>query len=224
MTNGKVTMVEQVRSGILHGNWSPGARLRPSELARRFETSTTVVREALSSLVGDGLVVARPNYGFFVPELNLPELQDITELRCVTEALGARMAAERGNMDWEANLAAAHHRLMRTPRRQPEDPSYINTEWAVAHRDFHLALLSASECRPLIQLASNLADSTELYRRWAAPTESAAHRDVEAEHTALLEAALAHDGELLGDLLRAHYEATLHVVLDAGLVPEVVHQ
>lgn len=221
MTNGKSKMIDRVRHGILHGDWSPGDRLQPAELAKRFETSTTVVREALSLLVGDGLVLSRPNYGFFVPELNLQDLQDLTELRCVTEALGAKLASERGDLDWEASLAAAHHRLARTPRRDPEDPTHINSEWAVAHREFHLALLSASECRPIIQLASNLADSTELYRRWAAPSPAAAHRDVEAEHAALLEAALTHDGERVGALLRVHYEATLNVVLEAGLVPEV---
>ncbi|RDD69857.1 GntR family transcriptional regulator [Paracoccus versutus] len=217
MSSGRSRTLESVRQGILHGDWFPGQRLQPMDLAKRFETSTTVIREALSLLVGDGLVVARPNQGFFVPDLNLRELRDITELRCRTEELGAQLAAERGDLDWEAELTGAHHRLVRIPRRLAEDPARINPEWSLAHHAFHQTIIAGSGSQQIVQVAANLSYATVLYRCWAAPHTGAAGRDVEAEHRALLEAALAHDGPKLGALLRAHYEATLDVVLEAGL-------
>lgn len=219
MSNGRTRVIDQIRDAILAGEWSPGDRLQPMALAKRFATSTTVVREALAILAGDGLVLTRPNHGFFIPELDMREFQDSTELRCVTEALAARLATERGDLEWESELTAAHHTLARTPRRNQGDPSRISPEWAAAHREFHHKLLSACACAPILQLASNLADSADLYRRWAAPSTAASGRDVEAEHAGLLEAALAHDGEELAKRLRAHYEATLNVVLKAGFAP-----
>ncbi|MFJ6419016.1 GntR family transcriptional regulator [Paeniglutamicibacter sp. NPDC091659] len=217
MAKASAMSVEGIRRTILQGAWSPGERLQPATLATHFDTSSTVIRESLTRLAGEGLVLLRPNRGFFVAELKLRELADITELRCVTEALAARLSVERGDLAWESALIAAHHQLVRTPRRCVDDPDQVNAEWARAHRDFHLKLLEASDCQPMIRLASNLADSTELYRRWAAPSPAAAGRSVEREHELLLEAALARDAGALARRLREHYEATVQVVMDAGL-------
>ena len=51
----------------------------------------------------------------------------------------------------------------------------------------------------------------------SAPSTAAVVRDVEGEHRGILEAALARDADRLAALLRAHYEATVQVVLNAGL-------
>lgn len=216
MPNGRSRALESVRHGILHGDWVPGQRLQPADLARIYDTSTTVIREALALLVGDGLVLARANHGFFVPHLDLQELRDITELRCRTEDLGAQLAIERGDIEWEVEITAAHHRLAKVPRRLEGFPDQINPEWLLAHHAFHLAIIAGCGSQQIIQLSSNLAHATELYRRWAAPSRGAINRNVEAEHKALLDAALTRDVRL-GALLRNHYETTVNVVLEAGL-------
>lgn len=210
-----------IRRAILHGEWKPGGKLQPAVLADRFDTSTTVVREALARLAGDGLVTTAHNRGFFVQELDLRRLRDITELRCVSEGLAAGLSLERGDVQWESELIAAHHQLARSPRRDTSDPEHITDVWAAAHREFHAKLLMACDCPPMTKLAADLADSTELYRRWAAPSTAAAVRDVEQEHRDILEAALARDAAKLAALLRSHYEATVQVVLDAGLIADV---
>ncbi|WP_164540667.1 GntR family transcriptional regulator [Streptomyces abyssomicinicus] len=216
--NNTTSGVQALRDAILSGVWSPGQRLQPAALADRLGVSTTVVREALTRLAGDQLVTPIPNRGFFVRGLDLTEFADITELRCVVEALGSRLAVERGELRWESDLIAAHHAMTRTPRRVSDDPAHINAEWQAAHRRFHMQVLAASDCRPILISAGQLADQTELYLRWAAPSTAASTRDVEAEHRRILDAALARDAEELAHALRDHYEATLAVVREAGLV------
>lgn len=218
MSNSGTRTTDTITMDILGGQWRPGDRLQPHKLAEEYRVSTTVIREALSRMAGDGLVIVQPNRGFFIPELNLQELRDVTELRCVTEALAVRLAIERGTLDWESDLIATHHTLTRTPRRDASGQT--TNEWLHAHRAFHAKLLEASNCRPMIHLASNLGASTELYRRWAAPSQAAATRDVEAEHRAILDAAVARDAERAGRLLREHYEATVAVILNSGLIAE----
>lgn len=218
MAEAGMQVVDQIRSAILSGQWAPGERLPPAAMAARFGTSSTVVREALTKLNGDGLVSFERNRGFFVRSLDLGELRDITELRCVSEALGARLTVERGDLQWESELIAAHHQLARTPRRRPGAPENINAEWAALHRAFHAKLLEPCASVHMLRLSENLADSTELYRRWAATSEAAVHRDVEREHADILEAALSREADRLAALLRAHYETTVDVVLEAGLV------
>lgn len=211
---------EKIRRAILEGVWAPGDKLAPGALSERFDTSTTVVREALTRLVGDNLVAAKTNRGFFIPDLDLQEFRDLTELRCVTETLALRLAIERGDLQWETTLIAADHRLMRTPRRVGEDHNQINEEWSMAHRAFHQTLLSACGCEPMIRVANNLALSTDLYRRWAAPAVAAVQRDVAHEHRDILEAVIARDAVRASALLRAHYEETARVVLQRGLMSE----
>lgn len=218
MAKASTHSVAGIRNAILEGRWFPGDRLQPSAIALHFETSTTVIRESLTKLAGEGLVTSKPNRGFFVPELNLRELADITELRCVTEELAAKLAVARGDLGWESTLIAAHHKLARIPRHLSQSPVVINPEWGSAHRDFHRALLSPCDCAPMLALSANLANSTLLYRRWAATSDAASARNVEHEHEQLLEAALSHDASKLARLLREHYEGSVQVILEAGLL------
>lgn len=219
MAKAGTPIVDEIRHEILRGTWRPGERLPLAELAEKLGTSTTVVREALSRLAGDGLVKNVPNRGFFIKDLNLRELADLTELRCVSEALAAELSLLRGDVTWESELLAVHHQLARTPRRDPKNPGRVTDDWQRVHKAFHAKVLAACDCHPMIKLASDLSDATELYRVWAAPSVAASARDVEKEHQDILDAALDRDSKKLAKLLREHYEATVQVVLDSGLSP-----
>ncbi|MFK4296584.1 DNA-binding GntR family transcriptional regulator [Arthrobacter sp. GAS37] len=211
---------EQIRRDILSGAWTPGGRLQPAVLAPAYSTSTTVVREALTRLSGEGIITIEPNRGFFLPHLSLDQLRDLTEVRCRSEALALELAFERADLGWETTLIGAHHLLARTPRRSATDPNRVDEAWAEAHRAFHRALIEACGVPLLLNLSRQLADATELYRRWAAPSQAAVSRDVEREHVDLLDAALSRDAEQAGELLRRHYERTVEVVLQSGLLRE----
>ncbi|MHA2787647.1 GntR family transcriptional regulator [Corynebacterium sp. S7] len=218
MANARSATLDSIRRLILSGEWAPGTRLQPSVLAKQLDTSTTVVREALVHLTGTGLVVSRPNRGFFVRDLELQELEDLTELRIQTEALALKLAIERGSLDWESEIIAANYQLDRTPRRDPESPDRVSFDWQSLHKVFHLKLIEACNCEPMIRISSDLFDSTELYRSWAAKHVAPDSRDVEGEHKEILDAVIDKDVERATRALRLHYEATVEVVLDSGLI------
>jgi len=217
----EIPVVERIRHAILDGSWPPGHRLGPVALAEQFETSSTVVREALTRLSGESLLEAKVNRGFFLPQLRLQEFKDVTALRCVTETLALRLSLERGDLQWETNLLAANHRMQKTPRRAP-GRNRPNEEWRRAHWGFHHALLAACGCEPMLKIAAALAQSTDLYRVWAAPAREASKRNVEHEHQDLVEAALARDADKAVALLCQHYEETARIVVDAGLMENTV--
>jgi len=210
-------VLQRIRHAILDGEWPPEHRLAPAALATRFDTSTTVIREALTRLTGEHLVESRTNRGFFIPRLNLREFNDLTQLRCATETLALRLAIERGDLLWEESLLAAHHRMLRTPRQPGTGKVGFNEEWRVAHWAFHQALLAGCGCETMLRIAATLAQSTDLYRRWAASAVVDAKRDVEHEHRELLDAALARDAERATALLREHLEETARILTAAGL-------
>src|ERR1700752_3462867 len=90
-----------LRFELLNGVLCPGQKLRMVELAHRFTVSQSVIREALTRLAEQGLVVATPQRGFRVRELSVPDLADLTRVRVQIESLAFRQAIECGDVAWE---------------------------------------------------------------------------------------------------------------------------
>ncbi len=206
---------DELRTNILKGQWAPGGRLQLNQLSEQFNTSSTVVREALTRLAGDRLVVLRPNRGFFVPTLSLDELRDLTELRVVNEQFAATLAIDRGDLGWEGELMAAHHRMEKTPSR--DEDNRPTAEWAAAHQAFHAQLLAACGVPVLIDLTNTLSDLQQLYNRWATSATNWSGRDLSSEHQAILDAALARDAETTRSLLADHYRGTIEAITQLGV-------
>lgn len=205
----------RMRTAILAGRFEPGAKLSPRELAGEFQVSLSVVREALSRLAEQGLVVAAPQLGFSVAALNIDDLRDLTRVRVLVEGEALRDAVQHVDVDFEARVVAAHHRLARTPLLSSEAPLAVSEEWAAAHAVFHDALLSACASPRLREMAARLRDQSELYRRWSGPFSGDAEpRDVAAEHRDLMAAVLDHDADRAVELLTAHFELTTSILID----------
>lgn len=78
-------VVRTLRSQILGGRYRPGDRLNESQIAREFNISRIPVREALSQLQEQGLVMNRERRGMFVIQLGTDEVQQINSMRLVLE-------------------------------------------------------------------------------------------------------------------------------------------
>ena len=203
----------RVRSDILAGHLPPGTRLRPAELAAEHAVSLSVVREALARLAEQELVDWVPQTGFRVAPLSLEDLQDLTDLRLDIEVLAIRYAVQRGDVAWEGRVLAAHHTLERTGQFDPVDPARFTDEWAEAHAAFHNTLLAGCQSRRLLQIAAQLRDGSELYRRWSHALAHDYDRDIPAEHRAMLKAVLERDEEAAVRALQEHIKHTTNVLL-----------
>jgi DNA-binding GntR family transcriptional regulator len=207
---------QAVRKDILAGRLPPGARLRFADLCTSYEASMSVLREGLSRLAEQGLVVAEPQHGFRVTPVSIEDLQDLTEARVAVEGLVLRRAIDEGDVAWESRLVAAHHTLERTPMIDPDDAELFNEDWATAHATYHAALLDGCTNLRLRTMASTLRDSAELYRRWSKRYGENRHRDIPAEHRGIVEAVLARDAARAVALLVAHISHTTQVLVDAA--------
>jgi len=209
-----VAVYARMRAEILAGRFAPGSRLSPRELANEFDVSLSVVREALSRLAEQGLVVATPQLGFSVVSLNIDDLRDLTKVRVLIEGAALREAVEHTDVEYETRVVAAHHRLSRTQFLSEEATMAITDEWATAHAAFHDALISAAPSPRLCEMAANLRDHSELYRRWSGPfAQGEKRRDVAAEHRRMMEAVLDHDADRAVNLLTDHFNLTTSVLI-----------
>ncbi|USX56778.1 GntR family transcriptional regulator [Lentzea sp. HUAS12] len=204
----------RLRDAIMHGLHAPGDALKPQDLAKEQGVSLAVVRETLVRLVGEGLADRLPNRGFAVPTITDRRWQEITEARLAVEPVLLRMAIDRGDVDWEARVRAAHHRLARTPafaEGEYSEGEYYSDAWAEAHRAFHRTLLEGCGNSVLLETFDRLWTASELGRRFSARRNG--ERDHVGEHRALEEAVLARDADGAVAVLVRHLSLTA-----AGLV------
>ena len=196
------TVYEAVRTELLNGELQPGQKLKVVELAGRFSASQSVVREALTRLSEQQLVVAMPQQGFRVRELSTDDIAQLTEARVEIETLALRLSVKRGDVHWETAVLGAHHLLDRTPVMKPDDA--YNEEWTIRHRHFHSVLLSGCGNIHIEAAAKVLRDSAELYRRWYWALTDDHQRDLPGEHRQLKELALARDADRAVSVLTEH--------------------
>ncbi|MFJ9746479.1 GntR family transcriptional regulator [Streptomyces chartreusis] len=213
---GKQMLSEQVyahlRDAILRGEHAPGDPLKPQDLAKEQGVSLAVVREALVRVVGEGLADRLPNRGFAVPAVTDRRWQEIAEARRTVEPVVLRMSIERGDVDWEARVRAAHHRLARTPAYLPEEGEYYTSAWSEAHMVFHRTLLEGCGNPVLLETFDRMWTASELARRWSAQLTPG--RDGVLEHRRLEEAALARDADTAAEVLIQHLTQTADALAD----------
>jgi DNA-binding GntR family transcriptional regulator len=206
-----------LHAAVLHGEFAPEQALKPQQLATAHGVSLAVVREALLRLAGEGLAERLPNRGFAVPATGAGHWRQIAEARVTIEPAMLRLAIERGDLEWEAQVRAAHHRLAGTPTHDRDDDPHYSDAWAQAHRAFHRALLEGCGNDVLLGTFDRLWTASELARRWSALSNPG--RDAPAEHHAIEAAALRRDADLACDLLCRHVSRTTESLGEAAPRP-----
>lgn len=207
---------DEIRAAVLTGTFPPGARLRPGVLAESLGVSPTVVRESLVRLTRDHIVRSDPHRGFFVRVLSIDDLHDLTRVRVEMECLALRWSIEQGDLVWESELVSAHHMYAAVVTAAGSDVSRAD-ELGTAHERLHEAMVAACGSPHLLEIRASLFSAAELYRRWTRYRRGV-QRDVLAEHSAMVDACLAHDVGAATSLMAAHIERTAELVLES-LVP-----
>ena len=193
-----------LRSAILQGEFLPGEKLYAERLAERWGVSPTPVRETFQRLAGEGLVVIEPQKGARVAPLSVEEATEVYELRLLLDpvAVEQSVAAGREVPSFAAEVGVAHAALVARHRSA--------AEYHEAHRVFHLALVSRCPNGRLVQQVAQLMAHSQRFHAVGAVASRAA--DPAGEHLALRDAAVAGDGALAAEVLRAHLRGTLDAV------------
>jgi GntR family carbon starvation induced transcriptional regulator len=201
-----------LRQQILNGDIPPGGKLRVEVLQREHALSSSPLREALSRLVAERLVIADDHRGFRAAPMSSADLTDITSFRLIVEPAALSQSIANGTDEWEARVVAAFHRLERVRERIARGEISFNTEWTARHKDFHTALISGAGSPRLLATCSSLFDESERYRRFSAMNRTQM-RDTNSEHRRLMDTALARQTELSVALLREHISLTAQSTL-----------
>jgi Transcriptional regulators len=91
-----------IKESIISGQLKPKEKLIISTIAKQLGVSEIPVREALQTLVQEGLADLVPHAGFVVSSLSATDVKEIFELRANLESMASRMAVRYlSNMDIE---------------------------------------------------------------------------------------------------------------------------
>src|ERR671915_1124275 len=93
-----------MRSDILELRLQPGSKLLFETLRDKYEVGLSPLRESLSRLVVEGLVVGEDRRGFRVAPMTEEDYIDLTTLRGEIEVMAVTRSVERGSDLWEADL------------------------------------------------------------------------------------------------------------------------
>jgi DNA-binding GntR family transcriptional regulator len=188
---------DRLREAIVTGRLQPNERLIESDLARSLGVSRTVIRTALARLEHEGLVEHERHRGARVRLVQEGEAVEILETRAVLEGLAARLAAQRAGRREAGELKAIVKGMTRL--RKAGDLLGVSDQNAALHRRIVEISGHATAARLIAALNSQMVRFQ--YRTILLPGRS---EHSLAEHTAIVDAIAAGDGDRAETAMRTH--------------------
>lgn len=139
----------QLKEAFMIGAFAPGDALNLRDLADRFETSMTPVREAVRRLVAEGALVDAPGRTLRVPGLDRSRLTDLKRARIALETMVTELAVQQIKGDEIDGLEAILTDAENAEGTSPNDELKCN-------RLFHFTLYRISGSPTLLAFIESL--------------------------------------------------------------------
>lgn len=181
---------------IVDGSIAPGERLKVSELAKRFETSTNPIREALQLLQGEGFVEIDQNRGARARSIGASFIRDTFEIVAEMESYLIRAFCR--------NCTAADLSALKDIQGQIEEQNFTDLDafgdldWRfhslMYHKHYNArAIRLWEDQRAIVQIAGQVQDIS-----------ISRQKDIISEHRAILQAIEEQDVQGASDTVRKH--------------------
>ena len=143
---------DAVRAMIIDGRLTDGARINEVHLSAELGVSRTPLREALSRLVSEGALNARPRLGFFVRPLKVAEFDQLYDLRPLLDPEALRLAGVPST----ATLKRLERMNASLATRTGVAAVELDDAW-------HLELIGACPNKVLVEMIENVIARTRRY-------------------------------------------------------------
>jgi len=187
---------------VITGHRLPGEKIDVRELARRYGTSITPIREALQMLHQEGLVTIKPHVGYLVTQVTLKQLRDLMELREILELAAVERAASRITGQQLQDLEGVY-----AGYTGDDDESYAR--YTAENRTFHCAIAQATGNQELTEVLGHLHDRLARFMvlRHAGET-------MNLSHARIVDALRAHQADEACRAMRDELTETHEIVLE----------
>jgi DNA-binding GntR family transcriptional regulator len=196
-----------LKRDIIRGVYPAGEPLAEKELAKKYKSSRTPVREAALRLQEDRLLRIVPNRGYFVSPITLQELNDVYEYRTAVECLAAELAARKAT---DSELLQRLSELADTSYRSDSIESY--TEFIESDTLFHVGIARLSRNQMLVRAVSEA--RCQMERIMFAAIDIQYYGEVPTrEHKEIIRAIREHNPEAARKLMYDHITQSKDKVL-----------
>jgi DNA-binding GntR family transcriptional regulator len=197
---------EQLKEAVISGQLMPGKVLTIRELADSFGVSMMPVREALSRLIAEQVLVLQPNRSVAVPVIDADRFAEITRIRLLLERAATVDGAKAISPSQVERMRELNARMEKTgigDRRTYLDLNrqFHFTVYRASGQNYTVALIEALWMRvgPLLNFLLEEADIADQ------------HRDL--HHEAVLDALRDNDPEAAGDAVVSDISYAATVIL-----------
>jgi DNA-binding GntR family transcriptional regulator len=195
------SVYRQIRSDIIFGRLLPGQKLRLDRLKETYGIGVSTLREILSKLSSEGLVLAEEQKGFQVAPVSVADLKELAALRLLVECPAMEESFVAGDIDWEGRVAAAHHKLALVEAMMMQGDDGQAENWKKYDWEFHQALISACGSNALIGTCASIYDR---YLRYLMIALNFRGEITAGEHRILFDCALSRNFSTAKTVLKKH--------------------
>ena len=192
-------VLSELRRVIASGAVPPGSPIPLDDVAAFFGVSLIPVREALKTLLGEGLLEHQPRLGYTVTALSQAELDELYVVRGALEAAALEVAVRQSGRSDHERARAIHEALDRAVAS--DDAAGFQR----ASREFHEALLAPCRMPRLLHMLDIAWNLTEPVQTMMRTTEED-RAGMRADHQLMLDAFVARDAETLKAVAEAHHD------------------
>ncbi len=199
-----------LRDEILAGKFPPGSRILQEEIAHKYRSSRSPVRDAFRMLEAEGLLLLVPHTGAWIAELSLIECEEMYQIRERIEPLMLRLSVPHLTQEQLSELSNLIQRL---------DKASTVEEFLKLDRDFHLLTYAGATTVFLGNMVSRMWNTTQHYRRaYSTILHKEGFKSARYEHLLLMAAIERGDVEEAERVLYGHIR---HTRLELSNHPEI---
>mgnify|MGYP002653596377 FL=1 len=204
----------RLRNDIISGRLAPSQKLRLDALKESYGASISTLRELLSRLASEGLIVSESAKGFEVAPISADNLRELANLRLLLESHALQRSFAAGDMEWEARVVAAYHKLSTMEARMLSGDRAGPEVLKRYDAEFHQALISACGSRTLLEAHASINDK---YIRYLMIAVIFRGEIASGEHKELLDCALKRDVSRAQNILERHIQDCVSYTLSKGV-------
>jgi len=199
-------IAEGIKEDIISGYYKLGEPLKENELATKYDSSKTPVKEALRYLEGIGFVEIVPYKGARVKNMDKEEVMSLYNILGALEGLAALKATP--------NLNGKHHEklekyagLLKKHFRENSPIKYEKTNLI-----FHGIIFEDLKDSKLTEMFSHIREQLQRYRI-VTRRNLEKFKHIVSDHREIVEALVKRDGGRAEKLIREHYEKSGNIIV-----------
>jgi DNA-binding GntR family transcriptional regulator len=194
-------VVDELRELLVTGDYRTGQTLSENELAKRFGTSRTPIREAVAILSHEGLIEQIPQVGIRVRPADPNEVNELVNVRGAVEKAAADALCERHSVE---DLRALEElvRQMAEAEKSRDRVAFLDYD-----TEFHSKIAELAGFRQAANMLRSIRDRIRILGLDAIETNSNMH-DVLAEHRNIIGALETWDSSQVHVAIETHLART----------------